>query len=205
MGPNGYGNDYGGVPAHPARRWHPDDLARRAPAGPGSEGGVSGRRFVIAGVVGILAVWGLVYLGFLAWRADYRARAEFGANRVAPLVDPLAEATPPDVDPAAWRTAVGDTHAMLVALAGSGLLDRPTLEVLRDEVATLVARSTPATARGDLAGLWDDLERKAGPTLSPDVTPAPPGSRHAARHPRPPRPDLLKRKAAETAPADQGR
>ena len=46
---------------------------------------------------------GLVYLGFLAWRADYLARAEFGATQVAPLVDPLAESRPPDLAPAAWR------------------------------------------------------------------------------------------------------
>lgn len=177
---------------HPSRRWHPDALTRRRL--PRDEATYSGRRFVIAGVLGISVIWGLVTLGFRAWRADYRERADFGTTQIAPLVDPLANLNPPEIDPVVWRSTVADTHGMLVALAGSGLLDRPMLEALRGDVATHVARSTPSTVVAELTALWDALERKAGPTLAPDLTPPTPGSRLAQRHPRPARPVLLRAK-----------
>jgi len=183
------GNGQGGGNGLPTKRWSTDELIRRRP--PSDEGTVSGRGFVIGGVIGVLVIWGAVYLGFLAWRTDYRARAEYGATQVAPLVDPLADRVPPGVDPASWRQAVADTHAMLVALTGSGMLERP-MEALRTEIAALVVRSTPATAQHELTALWDDLERKAGPLIAPDLTPPSPGTKHAARHPRPARPELLK-------------
>ena len=177
---NGFG-DAAGVPG--------GSTAARDRFEPGS---VSGRRFVVAAIIGLLAVWGVVYLAFDAWRARYQALAEFGATAVAPLVDPLADQVPPGVDPKAWRQAVADTHAMLVALAGAGLLDRTQLEDLRADVSTRVARASAGTARKELTDLWTDLERKAGPVISPIVTPARPGSSRANRHPRPPRPELLK-------------
>jgi hypothetical protein len=186
----GDGPNSGNGKGHPPRRWKLEDLQRRRP----DDGTVSGRRFVIAGVIGVLAVWGAVYVGFRAWREQYRALAAFGETEVAPLVDPLAAVVPPGVDPWAWRKAVADTHAMLVALTAAGLLDRAQMEGLRSEVAALVAASSPETVRRDLTALWDDVERKAGPAISPDVTPAAPGSRHASRHPRPPRPALLRPK-----------
>ena len=184
------GEGHGGN-GHPARRWKPDDLAPGRP--PDDDRSVSGRRFVIAGVIVVLVIWGAVTLGFRSWRANYEALAAFGATQVAPLVDPLADRVPPGVDPLAWRKAVADTHAMLLALTGSALLDRPTMDALRDQIAALAARATPETARRELIALWDDLERKAGPVIAPDTEPAP-NSRHAARHPRPARPDLLKAK-----------
>jgi hypothetical protein len=154
-------------------------------------GSASGRWFVIAGLLALLVIFGAVYLAFLDWRTRYRALAEFGAMEVAPLVDPLASRVPSGVDPEAWRRAVDDTHDMLLALTSAGVLSRSQLETIRAEVASRVARSTPATTRDELIALWDDLERRAGPVLAPDVTPPPRGSRHAARHPRPARPELL--------------
>jgi hypothetical protein len=185
---DGQGGGSGNGNGHPARRWKPEDLRRRRP----DDGTVSGRRFVIAGVIGVLAVWGAVYLGFRAWREQYRALAAYGATEVAPLVDPLADVVPPGVDPEAWRKAVAETHAMLLALTAAGLLERADMEGLRSEVAARVASSSPETVRCELILLWDDIEHKAGPAISPDVTPAAPGSRQATRHPRPARPDLLR-------------
>jgi hypothetical protein len=185
------GNGHGDGHPRTTRRWGLDDLRRRPALD--DEPSASGRRFVIAGIVAILLIWGAVYLAFLYWRATYRALAEFGAAQVAPLVDPLAERVPPGVEPAAWKSAVADTHAMLLALTGAGLLDRPGMEALRDDVAARVARATsPESARAELTNLWDDVEAKAGPAIAPDVNPPPPGSRQASRHPRPRRPELLR-------------
>jgi hypothetical protein len=150
---------------------------------------------VIAGVVVTLVIWGAVYLAFLYWRATYRALAEFGAAQVAPLVDPLADRVPTGIDPSAWKSAVADTHAMLVALTGAGLLDRAQMEALRADVAARAARATPESARDELSRLWDAIEARAGPAVAPDVDTPPPGSRQAARHPRPKRPELLRARA----------
>ena len=155
-----------------------------------SNGG-SGRRAVAALVLAILALWLGLDLAFRAWKARYRALAEFGASQVAPAVDPLASMIPPDVPPGDWRGAVDDTHAMLLALTGAGVLDRPQMDDLRRDLADRVARARPETALKTLSDLWDDLERQAGPLIAPDRTPPPAGSRHAARHPRPSRPKLL--------------
>ena len=163
-----------------------DEVAR------GDDEGTSGRLFVTLGVMGILVAWGAVYLGFRSWRANYEALAEFGATQVAPLVDPLGDIVPPDVDAEAWKKAVSDTHGMLLALTGSGLLDRPAMEALRGEVIKLIASATHDSVRGDLIKFWDDLEHRAGPVISPEVTPARPGSRYEKRHPRPARPEILR-------------
>ncbi len=186
------GNGQGGGNGHSSQRWDTGDQGSR-PRPRSNEGTVSGRRFVIAGVVTVLLIWGAVSLGFRAWRANYEALAAYGATEVAPVIDSLADRVPPGIDPAAWRQAVADTHAMLLALTGASLLDRPAMEALRAEISALVARSTPETAQHDLTGLWEDLERKAGPVIAPDTDP-PPNARHAARNPRPARPELLKGK-----------
>lgn len=188
---NGHANGHGDGLPRTSPRWGPDDLARRPVLDEASS--VSGRRFVIVGLLATLAIWGAVYLAFLYWRARYRTLAEFGASQVAPLVDRLADRVPSGVDPDAWKQAVADTHGMLLALTGAGVLDRPQMEGLRGDVSARVARATtPEAARAELTALWDDIEAKAGPVIAPDVTPPPPGSRHASRHPRPPRPGLLR-------------
>ena len=170
------------------RRWRHDDLID--PARP-ADSRASGRRTVVLFVAGVLLLWFGLDRGFRAWKARYEARAAFAATRLAPAVDPMARLTPDGVDPVAWRRAVADTHAMLLALGGSGVLDEGRLEDLRRQVADRAARARPETAVGELSALWDDLERRAGPIIAPDRVPPPAGSRHALRHPRPPRPALL--------------
>ncbi len=192
------------MPNKPDRRWRLDPLARQAEAADGAEAGPepaadpnpprpggSGRLAVVALVLAVLTLWGGLELAFRAWKGRYEARAALGARKLAPAVDPLDRLTPPDVDPATWARAVADTHAMLLALAGSGVLDETRIEALHRRIAAEVAAARPETARATLAALWDDLQRQAGPVIAPDLAPPPPNSRHAARHPRPPRPAIL--------------
>jgi len=170
-----------------ARRWRFDALKPSLANVPQA----SGRRAVVALVLAILALWLGLDLSFRSWKARYNALAEFGASKVAPAIDPLAQMVPPDVPPNDWRLAVDDTHAMLLALTGAGVLDQSQMEQLRQDISDRVAQARPETARQALADLWDDLERKAGPVIAPDLTPPPPNSRHAARNSRPARPRLL--------------
>jgi hypothetical protein len=175
-----------------ARRWRLDDRAPSPlndPSRPAAR--VSGRRVVLAIVATILAIWLGLHLAFRGWKARYQARAEFGASRVAPIVDPLASTLPTNLDPTAWRAAVADTHAMLLALTSAGVLDESQMDDLRRDVAARVAGARPETARQTLADLWDDLERKAGPIIAPDPKTPPANARHAARNPRPARPKIL--------------
>lgn len=159
----------------------------------------SGRRFVLIGAAALLLAWAGLYLVFRDWRARHRALAEFGRIEVATAVAPLADISPPDVDPAAWRRAVADTRAMLVAVTGAGLLDRPKMATLRDELHQRVAASRPGTAVATLRAIWDDMERRAGPVLL----------REYERPPHPPRrPDVLKdhsRREAKGAKTDARR
>ncbi len=164
---------------------------------------VSGRRTVVALVLTVLALWLGLDLAFRGWKARYDALARFGASKVAPANDPLAELIPPDISPIDWRAAssLADTHAMLLALTGAGVLDRSQMDQLRQDVADQVARARPETALKTLADLWDDLERKAGPVIAPGPDPYPPAnSRHAARNPRPARPKLLGSSAKSRKP-----
>lgn len=197
MGSNGSGggSSNGSGNGRLARRVRVDPLAgAESTAGPG----VSGRRFVVVACLAILAIWAVAYLALQSWRDRYRERAAYGATRVAPAVDPLAELSPPGVDPAAWRSAVADTHTMLVALTASGLLDADQMRDLRGDLAGRVESASPASALAVLTAIWDDMERKAGPVIAPSGPP-PPGSRHAARVPRPARPAILGPPAGPTA------
>jgi hypothetical protein len=125
-------------------------------------------------VIVLLLLWGTLYVVFRDWRARYRVRAEYGATQVAPMIDPLAEVVPPGDEPADWRAAVAETHAMLVTLTAANLLDLRQMQALRADVAARVqrARAHPDAARGELADLWNDLAAQASPILTP-------------RHPRP--------------------
>jgi hypothetical protein len=133
----------------------------------------SGRKLVIGAVlIGSLIGAGL-YVAFVRWRIEYRARAAFGANQVAPAIDPMAKIVPPGVHPKAWRQAVADTHAMLVMLTASNLLDRPQMIALHDDISRRVARAQPETVVLELLHLWIDLLDKAGPVINRGRTPFP--------------------------------
>lgn len=167
----------------------------------GDRGLGSGRVFVTGVVVGVLVLWGSLFVSFRGWRSRYHERAAFGARFVAAGVDPLAKivpadespvgvralvcagasalasASPLDVSPAAWRKAVEQTHEMLVALTAANLLDTAQMHELGVRIAERVARAGPKTARAELTELWDEVEFGSGSIIS-------------ARHPRP---DLLPR------------
>ena len=125
--------------------------------------GHSGRRFVVVAVVVILLTWGGLYLAFQRWRAAYRERAAWGASHVVAAIDPLKEVEPPGVDSAVWRNAVDETHAMLVTVVGSNLLDRHDMTRLRLELDQFVSRAHahPETAQTELAAIWNTLADRA--------------------------------------------
>ncbi len=164
---NGNANSRGG----PMRRLRIDPTAGGVSPASDVPPGRSGRHVVIVGVLLVLVTWGGLYLAFRDWRVRYRTRAQYGATHVATAIDPMAAAVPTGVPPEAWRDAVLETHAMLVTVTASNLLDMTALQSLRGEVAARVGRARPETARSELAGLWDDLQDRAGPLLD--------------RHPRP--------------------
>lgn len=169
----------------PLRRLRRDD--GRLGAGPDPLGRrYSGRRFVIGGAMALMVLWGTLSGAFLAWRARYEALRDFGARRIASQVEPLAGEVPPGVSPASWRGAVADTRAMLDAVTASGLLDRPAMERLGDDLRARVGRvrGHPELARTELRRLWDEMEARAGPVLT----------RPSSRPPHcPRRPSLLAR------------
>lgn len=132
---------------------------------------VSGRVLVTVGMVALLVVWGSLNVTFRQWKERYRARATFGATVVAGAIDPLAAVVPPDESPDAWCQAVTDTHAMVVALTAANVLDVSQMNDLGARIRDRVAFAKPETSRTVLAGLWDELERQAGPIIG--------------RHPRP--------------------
>jgi hypothetical protein len=134
--------------------------------------GHSGRCLVITWVLGSLIVAGGLALAFRGWRDRYEARAAFGERQVATVIDTLAEIVPPDVSRNDWRRTVAEAHAMLVALTASNMLDISDMRALRAALGARVARVRPQTARAELAAVWDELARRAGPNL-------------VQRHPRP--------------------
>ncbi len=194
----------------PTPRFRPEDLipgsrangqghANGTPAPPRDEGvvvpesNVSGRKFVIGLVIAVLILWAGIAALFQTWKANQLALAAFGETQVAPAIDPLAAFVPPGVPEPDWKAAVTDTHGMLLALTGAGLLDRPRMDGLKADIEARVARvkAAPTTSLTELTALWDDLDAKAGPAIAPDLIPPPPNSRHAKRHPRPARPKIL--------------
>ena len=125
---------------------------------------VDGRAFVVVGCLAVLAVWGSLMVAHRAWRGRYVARAAAGA-RLGGAVDPLAARVPTGVEPATWARAVGETHRVLVALAGAGLVDGEGRDALGRDVARRVAAADPSTSIFVLMRLWDDLERRGGPAI----------------------------------------
>ena len=126
----------------------------------------SGRRFVLVAGLVLVVIWGVLFVIFRDWRARYRARVSYGATHVVPAIDPLEAIVPADVDPDAWRDAVGQTRAMLLTVTSSNLLDFKEMDRLRAELDQFVARARahPETGRRELAG---DLERAGRPWRIP--------------------------------------
>jgi hypothetical protein len=177
-----------GHPDGPApRRLRFDDLAStmvRTPARPGPfipSTRHSGRRLVLVAGCAFLLLWGVLYLVFRDWRQRYRARAAYGATQVAPVIDALADTVPPGVAPDEWTAAVRDTHALLITVTGTNLLDLKEMQSLRGELEQAVARARarPDSARAELAGVWDAITARAGFVLR-DAR-----SASGERHPRP--------------------
>jgi hypothetical protein len=107
----------------------------------------------------------------------------YGADRVAPALDPLGEMTPPGVDAARWRDAVARTRALLLEVTSSRLISTTRMKGLRTELDRAVARirAHPDSAVKDLAGVWDSLDRWDR-SLFPDARSAAGGD---SRHTRP--------------------
>ena len=169
-----------------SRRFRFDDLTstsvRPSASAPAAASSLhSGRRLVLVAGATILILWGCLYLIFRDWRSRYRARAQFGATQVAPVIDALAGIEPPGVDGQAWRDAVRETHSMLVSVTGANLLDVRQMQSLRAELEQAVARARarPETARDELAGVWNAMSTRAEFLLQEGSS----GRRKA--HPRP--------------------
>ena len=96
-------------------------------------------------------------------------------TQVVPAIDPLANITPPPVDPIAWRDAVQRTRAMLVTVISSNLLDISEMRQLRTELEQSVARGRthpkrclanwPQSGTARRTGL-DSCLRTAGPRVA---------------------------------------
>jgi hypothetical protein len=150
-----------------SRRFRFDDLTstlvRPSVSATDNSSDHSGRRLVLVAGATILFLWGTLYLVFRDWRTRYRARAEFGATHVAPVIDGLAEIAPPGVNGQDWRIAVQETHSMLVSVTGANLLDLQQMQLLRVELEQAVARARgrPETARDELARVWNTISDRA--------------------------------------------
>lgn len=176
MAVNGDNGDAGTNPTGRVRIDRPRH-GGHVPSPPGPEEGpggffTSGRVFVTAVVLVVLLVWGSLNLVFRQWRAGYRARAAYGDRVVVTPIEPLASVAPTGEDPDAWRSAVGETRAMLKTLTGSNVLDEPHMRVLGELIAAEVRLARPDDARARLTAIWDAAEAGAGPVVT-------------SRHPRP--------------------
>ncbi len=143
--------------------------------------GHSGRKFVIVAALVVLTIWGGLYLAFQTWRAKYRARAAYGAQHVVPVIEPLKAAVPPGTEPGAWRDAVDRTHAMLMTVVGSNLLDIDKMDTLRTELDQAVKRVEmhPESGRDELGAIWNEMADRAEFLFQDSRSPT------LDRHPRP--------------------
>ncbi len=105
----------------------------------------------------------------------------YGATHVAPVVDVLAEISPPKVEPDAWRHAVSQTHDMLVSLTGSNAFTIERMRAARSRLDQLVeqARAHPDDAVAILAIIWNETADRAEELLKDER------SKGGTRHPRP--------------------
>jgi hypothetical protein len=160
--------------------------------------GHSGRRFVLVAGITVLSIWGALYLVFRDWRAKYHERTAYGMTQVVPAIDPLAELTPPTLDPIAWRDAVQRTHNMLVTVVSSNLINVAEMQRIRAELDEAVARAQtrPEMAVDELASIWNNLADRAG-FLFKDGRSAT-GDRHPRPQILPPRSKNVRTSAAQS-------
>ena len=125
---------------------------------------MSGRRFTVMLIVAILIFWGLLTLGFRAWKTGYDQRALAG-RETARHIRPLVQFRPETVSVALWEETVDHAEAMLIAVTGSNLLNINQIEELATQLDTLVAQAKTEPARGPalLYELWESLAKRAGP------------------------------------------
>jgi hypothetical protein len=85
----------------------------------------------------------------------------YGADRVAPALDPLVEMAPPGVHAEPWRKTVADTRALVLVATSSSLISTRRMKDLRAELDRAVARARehPESTVKELAGIWDSLHR----------------------------------------------
>ena len=105
-----------------SRRFRFDDLTSTGVHSPaispsGASSAHSGRRLVLVAGATIL-LWGTLYVVFRAWRRAVPGPGRFGATQVVPVIDALAQVTPPGRGRACRRDAVRETHSMLVTVTG---------------------------------------------------------------------------------------
>lgn len=162
-------DDNKGLPR--TRRYRIDDRAGARPIKCAPE--TSGRRFVMGFLLVIVLFWSVLYAVFLSWGTRYKALADLGAAKVAATVDPLARLSPPGIPRAAWQSAVADTHEIIENVTASGPFSRATLEAMRGDYHARVAAARSDSATATLAGIWGDLELKAGPVLQRRGSPRP--------------------------------
>ncbi len=150
--------------------------------------GHSGRRFVLVAGALLLVIWGVLFLVFRDWKMRYQQRAAYGAAQVVPVIDRLATFVPPGIDPDDWRDAVHQTRAMLTTVVGSNLLDIEEMDRLQTELdqCTRRAQTNPASARDELASIWNKLADRAEFLFRDSRTPK--GERHPRPKILPPRP-----------------
>jgi hypothetical protein len=91
----------------------------------------------------------------------------YGADRVAPALDPLDEFTPPGVVADRWRDAIRTTRALVSEVTASRLISTMRMMDLRRDIDRAVAhaRAHPASAVADLAVVWDSLQRSGESVL----------------------------------------
>jgi hypothetical protein len=143
--------------------------------------GHSGRRLVVVAAVVILLSWGILYLAFRGWRANYRERVAYGVSHVVSTIEPLRAITPPRVEPRAWADALDKTRAMLTTVVSSNVLDVDEMNKLKAELEESVAQTLarPESATDDLARIWNSMSDRAEFLFQDSRSP------DHLRHPRP--------------------
>lgn len=134
-------------------------------AGPKADKSYSGRRFIIALVIAVLAFWATIGLAFNLWRQAYLKKAEVG-RKIAHQVRVLVDYKPVSISRPDWEDAVDYFEAMLIAVTGSNLLGQKQLEQVDSELQQLISNSARDHEKSfDLVRtFWNELNRRTGPT-----------------------------------------